>query len=70
MPLPTCLLHTEEASLYGISFIAERQAEKLWIPIFVIFWFDRPNTEPKFTFCSSRQLFHLIADHHNLKSKP
>ena len=43
--LPTCLPHMVEAS--HCFLIAERQAGKLWIPIFIDFDFTRPGIEPE-----------------------
>ena len=35
--------------LHTSIFNAERQAGKLWIPIFIFFGLTRPETEPEFT---------------------
>ena len=35
--------------LHTVPLIAERQAEKLWIPIFIVFGLTRPEIEPEST---------------------
>ena len=40
--------HTRR-KLHTVPLIAERQAGKLWIPVFIVFGLTRPGIEPEFT---------------------
>ena len=46
----TCpsVYHTRQR-LHTVPFIAERQARKLWIPIFIVFGLTLPGIEPEST---------------------